>query len=245
MLTVTPRVAPVPSCHVAHMLHVMSVRCVARDLHANATWPLQCTCWRQFAAQWGDCKNLELRLSLRSLSSLSLSLSLRICWQVWMSRPRRTLPSRPKKPRVGSWPQRRWPWPARWWPRPCCTYCVWRPLCWCRWPPSWWRTCATTATTTTSSPSSGRWCRSARSSTPPSTSSSTSLWGQGSGTRCTSCSPARAGLTRLGHGLGCTLSAAVVPSPLNPRVTAADNRRRPSYLQCLSVGCCLLVLETC
>ena len=38
------------------MLHVISARCVARDLHATAPGPLERTCWRRFAAQWGDCK---------------------------------------------------------------------------------------------------------------------------------------------------------------------------------------------
>ena len=33
------------------MLHVMSTRCVARDLHTVAPWPLEHVCWRQFAAQ--------------------------------------------------------------------------------------------------------------------------------------------------------------------------------------------------
>ena len=32
------------------MLHVISTRCVARDLHTIAPWPLERTCWRQFAA---------------------------------------------------------------------------------------------------------------------------------------------------------------------------------------------------
>ena len=45
-------------------LHVKSARSVARNLHTIAHGPLECTCWRQFAAQWGDCKNLKLRLSI-------------------------------------------------------------------------------------------------------------------------------------------------------------------------------------
>ena len=44
------------------MLHVISARCVARDLHTVAPWPLQRTYWRQFAVQWGYCENLKLRL---------------------------------------------------------------------------------------------------------------------------------------------------------------------------------------
>ena len=48
------------------MLHVISVRFVARDSHTIAPWPLECT-RRQFVAQRGDCKNLGLRLSVRLL----------------------------------------------------------------------------------------------------------------------------------------------------------------------------------
>ena len=29
---------------------------VAHDLHTIAPGPLECACWRQFVAQWGDCK---------------------------------------------------------------------------------------------------------------------------------------------------------------------------------------------
>ena len=42
------------------MLHVMSTRCAACDLHTIAPWPLECTCWRQFAAQRGDCKKSRI-----------------------------------------------------------------------------------------------------------------------------------------------------------------------------------------
>ena len=49
------------------MLHVTSTQCVALDLHTILPWPLECTCWRQFVAQRGDCKNLDLRLSMPSL----------------------------------------------------------------------------------------------------------------------------------------------------------------------------------
>ena len=38
------------------MLHVISVRCLARDLHTTAPGPPERTCWRRFMAQWGDCK---------------------------------------------------------------------------------------------------------------------------------------------------------------------------------------------
>ena len=40
--------------HVTWHLHVISARCVARDLHTIAPGPLERTCWRQFAALWGD-----------------------------------------------------------------------------------------------------------------------------------------------------------------------------------------------
>ena len=42
------------------MLHVMGAQCVARDLHTIAPGPLERTCWRQFAAQWGDCKKSRI-----------------------------------------------------------------------------------------------------------------------------------------------------------------------------------------
>ena len=39
-----------PSYHVAHnMLHVISARRVARDLHTIVPWSLERTCWRQLA----------------------------------------------------------------------------------------------------------------------------------------------------------------------------------------------------
>ena len=36
------------------MLHVISARCVARDLHMIAPRPLERMNWRRIAAQWGD-----------------------------------------------------------------------------------------------------------------------------------------------------------------------------------------------
>ena len=63
------------------MLHVISTQCVAHDLHMITPWPLERTYWRQFATQWGGCKDLELCLLMRSsllplllLSSSSSSL---------------------------------------------------------------------------------------------------------------------------------------------------------------------------
>ena len=38
------------------MLHVISARCVACDLHTIAPGPLERAHWRQFTALWGDCK---------------------------------------------------------------------------------------------------------------------------------------------------------------------------------------------
>ena len=57
------------------MLHVIATRCAAHDSHKIHTWftqnshttepwPPERTCWRQFAMQWGDCKNLKLCLSI-------------------------------------------------------------------------------------------------------------------------------------------------------------------------------------
>ena len=42
------------------MLHVMSARCVARDLHTIVPRPVEHTCWRSFAAQWGDSKKSQI-----------------------------------------------------------------------------------------------------------------------------------------------------------------------------------------
>ena len=39
---------------------MISTRCVARDLHTVAPGPLERTCWRQFAALWGDCKKSRI-----------------------------------------------------------------------------------------------------------------------------------------------------------------------------------------
>ena len=38
------------------MLHVIGTGCVARDFHMIMPWPFAHTCWRQVAAQRGDCK---------------------------------------------------------------------------------------------------------------------------------------------------------------------------------------------
>ena len=39
---------------------MISARCVARDLHTISPGPLERTCWRQFAALWGDCKKSRI-----------------------------------------------------------------------------------------------------------------------------------------------------------------------------------------
>ena len=55
----------VPLYQVAHCrLHLISTRCATRDLHTIVPGPLERTCWRQFAAQWRDCKNFKLCLSM-------------------------------------------------------------------------------------------------------------------------------------------------------------------------------------
>ena len=46
--------------HVTWRLHVISARCVARDLHAIAPRPLESTCWRQLMVLWGDCKKSRI-----------------------------------------------------------------------------------------------------------------------------------------------------------------------------------------
>ena len=39
---------------------MISARCVAHDLHKIAPGPLERTCWRRFAAQWGDCTKSQI-----------------------------------------------------------------------------------------------------------------------------------------------------------------------------------------
>ena len=57
------------------MLHMISAQCVPWDLHMIMPWPLQRMCSRRFVAQWGDCKSLELHLSIwLSLVLLLLSI---------------------------------------------------------------------------------------------------------------------------------------------------------------------------
>ena len=56
----------------------MNARCVAHDLYMIGPWPLERRCWRQFATQWGDWKNLELHLLMRSLG-------MTVWMYLWMS----------------------------------------------------------------------------------------------------------------------------------------------------------------
>ena len=44
------------------MLQVIGARCVAHDFYTIMSWPLERTCWRQFAAQRGDCKKSQTAL---------------------------------------------------------------------------------------------------------------------------------------------------------------------------------------
>ena len=44
------------------MVHVISDRCVACDLHTIVHGPLERTCWRRFAAQWGYCERSRIAL---------------------------------------------------------------------------------------------------------------------------------------------------------------------------------------
>ena len=46
--------------HITWHLHVISARCVARDLHTVVPGPLEHTCCRQFTALWGDCKKSRI-----------------------------------------------------------------------------------------------------------------------------------------------------------------------------------------
>ena len=45
------------------MLHVISARCVARDLHMIAPGTLERMCWTQFVAPWGGCEKSQIALS--------------------------------------------------------------------------------------------------------------------------------------------------------------------------------------
>ena len=53
------------------MLHVIRARCAARDLHTIAPGPLDRACWRQFAAQCGDCKKSRIA-SLNTMMMMTM-----------------------------------------------------------------------------------------------------------------------------------------------------------------------------
>ena len=64
---------------------MISARCVALDLHTIAPTPLECTCWRWFAVQWGDCQKscwtgllllLQSTLTRMAVSSIGIF----CCW---------------------------------------------------------------------------------------------------------------------------------------------------------------------
>ena len=46
--------------HATWHLHVISVQCVAGDLHMIVPRPLERACWRQFRVLWGDCKKSQI-----------------------------------------------------------------------------------------------------------------------------------------------------------------------------------------
>ena len=54
--TLSNLISFVPLGTLHNMLHMISARCVARDLHTIAPGPLERTCRRVFAAQWRHCK---------------------------------------------------------------------------------------------------------------------------------------------------------------------------------------------
>ena len=58
------------------MLHAISARCVARHLYMIVTWPFECTCWRQFKAQWEDCRKSRFVPFKSIIISRSLSIYL-------------------------------------------------------------------------------------------------------------------------------------------------------------------------
>ena len=76
------------------MLHMMSAPYVARGLHMIALWPLERTCWRQFAAQWGGCKKSRIApfsttisiiiiVSLHCRVLMHLAVAGQKCWEAW------------------------------------------------------------------------------------------------------------------------------------------------------------------
>ena len=52
------------------MLHVMSARCVACDLHMTVPWPLECNVGIGLRCSEEIVQNLKLRISIRLLLSM-------------------------------------------------------------------------------------------------------------------------------------------------------------------------------
>ena len=61
------------------MLYVISVPCVAHDLHTIAPRLLECMCWRQFTAQWGDCQKSRIVL-LNAITTTTTTTNTFSCW---------------------------------------------------------------------------------------------------------------------------------------------------------------------
>ena len=68
--------------HVTWHLHVISARCVARDLHTVAPGPLERACWRQFAALWGNSKKSP-NAPLNAIIIILLLKHQASRWQAW------------------------------------------------------------------------------------------------------------------------------------------------------------------
>ena len=85
------------------MVHVISARCVARDLHTITPGPLERTCWGRFTAQWGDCKKSGIApFSAIIIIVVVIIIIIIIIANVWvtgMSRPvKRSTPKAEIKP---------------------------------------------------------------------------------------------------------------------------------------------------
>ena len=78
------------------MLHVISARCVARDLHTIAPGSLERTCWNGSRRSKEIVTNLELRLSMRLLLLLLLLLlkMVKICLHYMITNIKRLLSNR-------------------------------------------------------------------------------------------------------------------------------------------------------
>ena len=61
---------------------MISARCVARDLHTVAPRPLERTCWRLSAAEWGDCKQFWIA-PLNAIIIIFIIIILMIEWDYY------------------------------------------------------------------------------------------------------------------------------------------------------------------